>query len=240
MPIELTHTQEYDHNRINPMAKKFLLAAMAFLTLGALDRLSANVIIDIDQTGANDPVSATSPRAWNFGITTAGAAYFSANGITFDTAIFDAKIHSGATDPLVFTLYSGLGGNQPGNTVLATVTHAANTFNNQYGGTAASTFDFTGLSLTTGYYSVTLTSSASSDPNSEYFLKQGMLALENSNGTTLNSSFWLQAKGTGNATSTLALVPEPNAAWAAALIAGVSIGGSFLRRFQRKPAPATR
>jgi len=232
------------------MNKKLFTIVMAFLVLGAVDRLSANLIIAIDQAGANDPVSVDSPRVWNFGVTSAGAEYFSENGITFDSALFDAKDHNNTTAPLVFTLYSGLGGNVNGNTVLTTLSMPSSMFNQQYSGGAGSLFTFTPQLFTTGYYSVTLTSTAPDSSTQDYFLKQGTLALLNADRTVLNSSFWLQDQGTGNATSvfngvgslggsggTVVLAPEVNPAWAMFLVAGLSFGGSFLRRAQKKPAP---
>ncbi len=248
MPIYLAKIRKITQPHLtNLMAKKLVISAIAFLTLGALDRLPANLIIAIDQTGANQPVSVDTPRAWNFGITSVGAAYFSANGITFDSALFDAKIHNDTTAPLVFTLYSGLGGNVKGNTVLATVSMPASSFNQQYTGGVGSLFTFNPQLFTTGYYSVALTTAAPDTSTQDYFLKQGTLELLNSDKTVLNSSFWLQDQGTGNATTVFngtgslggyALAPEPNAAWAAALVTGLSFGGSLLNRFQKKRSPS--
>ena len=225
---------------------------MALLSLGAVDRLSANLIIAIDQTGANDPVNVDQSRAWNFGVTSAGAAYLAQNGLTFDSALFDAKIHKDTVAPLVFTLYSGLGGNVNGNTVLAQVSVPSSEFNQQYTGGLGDLVLFKPQLFTKGYYSVTLTSTAADKATTEYVLKQGKLELLNSNQTPLDSLYWLQDQGVGHATSTfngngslggdtgggVALVPEVNAAWAISLLVGLSFGGSFLRRFQKKPALA--
>jgi hypothetical protein len=232
------------------MKTKILIVAMALLSLGALDRLSASLIVSVGQTGANGPVSVDSPRVWNFGITELGAAYFNENGLSFDSALFAAKIHKNTVEPLVFTLYSGLGGNVAGNTVLATVTVPSTEFATQYSG-GGDTFSFSSLMLTTGYYSVTLTTAAPDKSTEDYFLKQSTLSVLNSDGTALDSSYWLQDQGTGNATSTfngtgtlyngasVALVPEVNAAWAMSVLGLLSFGGAFLRRFQKKPMPVT-
>lgn len=235
------------------MNPKILVAAIALLCLGASDRLSASLIMEVGQTGANGFVSSSSPRIWNFGITELGAAYFNKNGLSFDSALFAAKTHKNTVEPLVFTLYSGLGGDVKGNTVLATVTVTPEEFSTKFAG-GVDTFDFSSLMLTTGYYSVMLTTKASNKANENYFLKQSTMTVLNSDGTALNSSYWLQDQGTGNATTTfngtgtlyngdttggVALVPEVNTAWAIALLGLLSFGGAFLRRFQKKPALAT-
>jgi len=234
------------------MKTKLLFATLTFLTLGAMDRLPANLIIAIDQTGANNPVNVDNGRAWNFGITSTGAAYFAANGLTFDSALFSAKDHKETTAPLVFTLYSGLGGNVNGNTVLATISMPSSAFTQQYTGGLGSLFTFNPQLFTKGYYSVTLTTTAPDSATQDYFLKQGTLSLLNSNDTPLASDLWLQDLGTGNATAVfqgngtldngtagVALAPEPNALWAVAIVIGLSFGGSFLSRFQKKTAFAS-
>jgi hypothetical protein len=225
------------------MNTKILIAAAVLLGLGAADHLSANLIIAIDQTGANNPVNVNSPRAWNFGVTAAGASYFAANGVTFDSALFDAKIHNNTVAPLVFTLYSGLGGNVNGNSVLTTLSVPSSQFNQQYAGGLGKLFTFQPQSFTEGYYSVTLTSVAEDKATTEYFLKQGKLALLNSDKTVLDSSYWVQDQGNGNATSAfngsenlngggIAMAPEVNTSWAIALLIGLSFGGALLRRTQ--------
>lgn len=177
----------------------------------------ANLIIAIDNTGANHPVNVDNPRAWNFGITQTGADYFSANGISFDSALFDAKLHNDTSAPLVFSVYSGLGGNVNGNSVLASVSVPYTEFNQQYLGGAGKLFTFAPQTFTMGYYSATLTSTAPDQATQDYFLKQGKLVLMNADQTLLDSSYWLQDQGTGNATST----PPPGS-----LGGGGSGGGS--------------
>ena len=229
--------------------KFFLILAMALGLLATAEKASANLIIYIDQTGANQPVNVEAPRAWNFGVTSVGAAYFSVNGITFDSALFNAKDHKGTTAPLVFTLYSGLGGNVAGNTVLATLSVPASQFNQQYSGGMGSLFTFAPQLLTTGYYSVTLTTTAPNKSTEDYFLKQGKLTLLDANKQALDSSFWLQDQGVGNATAIFngsgslyndvpsTLAPEVNPAWAMAILGAASLGRMFVRR-SRKSAPA--
>ena len=209
--------------------------------------VQANLIIAINNTGANDPVSIDSPRAWNFGVTAAGASFFQTNGITFDSALFDAKVHKDTVAPLVFTLYKGLGGNVAGNTSIATVSLGANKFTQKYSDGAGSLFTFTPEMLTAGYYSATLTSIAANGATTEYFLKQGTLSLLDSNMKALDSSYWVQDSGTGHATTTfsgpaldnggggggLVLAPEPNAVLAMLMVGGLSIGGSLVQRIRK-------
>lgn len=177
------------------------LATVALAVLGFAGSATADLIIAIDNTGANQPVSVDTPRAWNFGITQTGAEYFSANGITFDSALFDAKLHKDTIDPLVFSIYSGLGGNVNGNSVLASVSVPSSEFNQQYLGGNGKLFAFAPQTFTMGYYSATLTSNAPDQATQDYFLKQGKLVLMNADQTPLASSYWLQDEGTGNATS---------------------------------------
>lgn len=228
--------------------KTLLSVAVAIGMLGAVTPLSANLIIAIGQAGANQPVNVDAPRTWNFGVTSVGAAYFAESGLSFDTALFDAKDHKDTTAPLVFTLWSGLGGNATGNTALATVTVPASQFNQQYSGGAGKLFTFSPLILDAGYYSVTLTSTAPNDATQDYFLKQGLLTLEDSSGNALSSSLWVQDQSVGNATTTfngpglvsdaVALVPEVNAVWPLGIVGALSMGSLALRR-GRKTAIAT-
>jgi len=234
------------------MFRKLFSTVIAVMALGLADRSNASVIIKIDQTGANDPVSIATPRVWNFGVTEEGAAYFQENGITFDTAIFDAKDFNGTTAPLVFTLYSGLGGNVNGNAAIVSISHPASSFNQQYGAGSGSLYTFMPKSLTTGYYSVTLTTTAPDQTNKEYFLKDGTLTLltKLSNGSyaAIDSDYWLQDQSVGNATTTfngsgslysdaggavVSLAPEPNTTFALIAITGITFGGSFLRRSKK-------
>ena len=235
------------------MIKKLITAAVGLASLAMATSASANLIIAIDQTGGNLPVSIDTPRTWNFGVTAAGAAYFTANGFTFDTALFDAKLHQDTTAPLVFSLYSGLGGNLAGNTLLRSLSVPALEFNQQYGGGAGSLFSYTPALFTMGYYSVTLTSAAPDRATQDYFLKQGKLTLETANGTPLNSAYWVQDQGTGNATGTfngsgnleggggsgggIVLAPEPGTWVGMAALTVCTFGGSVLRRL-RKQVPA--
>jgi uncharacterized membrane protein YgcG len=184
------------------MIKKFISAAIGIASLAIVGSASANLIIAIDQTGANNPVNIDNPRAWNFGITQAGANYFSAHGIPFDSAMFDAKVHKDTEAPLVFSLYSGLGGNINGNTLLSRVSIDASKFDQKYEDGGANIFTFTPKVLGMGYYSATLTSTAPDKATEDYFLKQGKLALKNADGTAMDSSYWLQDNGTGDATGT--------------------------------------
>ena len=96
-----------------------------------------------------------------------------------------------------------------------------------------------------------MTSTAPDHATEDYFLKQGKLALKNANGTAMDSAYWLQDNGTGDATGTfngsgnlgggaggagggIALAPEPGT-WAG--MVGLSLftfGGSIMRRFKKQ------
>lgn len=229
------------------MFKKLLTMSVAVMTLGIAATASANLIIAIDNTGSNDPVNVDSPRAWNFGVTQAGADYLKSTGITFDTAMFAAKKHEGTTAPLVFSLYSGLGGNVNGNKLIASVSISSGQFDNQYQDGSENLFKIAPQTFTVGYYSVTLTSTAPDKATQDYFLKEGKLVLQDTKNVALNSSYWLQDDSTGNATTTfngvgnlgggitpqVALVPEASTTFALLAITGISMSGSLLRRFKK-------
>lgn len=230
------------------MFKKIIATALLFAAIG-WDTAQANLIIAINQTGANDPVSIDTPRVWNFGITSVGAAYFAKNGLTFDSALFDAKDHKNTADPLVFTLYSGLGGKVNGNAVLATVSVPSSEFNQQYSGGLGKLFSYIPQTLGMGYYSVTLMTAAPNSATQEYFLKQGKLTLLDENQKALDSSLWIQDQSVGNATALfngtgslsndpIALVPEPNVVWALGILIGIGVGAPLLRNFRGKFIPA--
>lgn len=226
------------------MFKKIILASVAIAALVFVSSASATLIISIDQTGANKAVNVDSARAWNFGITDVGAAYFSANGLAFNSALFDAKIHKDTTAPLVFSLYSGLGGNVNGNTLLTSVSIPASEFDNKYSG--GDLFSFVPKTLGMGYYSVTLTTTAPNASTKDYFLKQGVLTLRDDKLNALNSAYWLQDQGVGNATSAfngtgslssgVAMAPEASSVFAMVAIAGLSFGGALVRRVRQQSA----
>lgn len=218
-----------------------IFAATAF----SVSTTQAAYIIAIDNTGANDPVNITNTRVWNFGITQAGADFFSTNGITFDAALFDAKRGSQTLEenPLVFTVYRGLGGAVNGNAVVATVSEPKSKFDNSYLG--GDIFYWTpGSQLSTGYYSVTLSSTTPSGGNTEYFLKSGKVVLKDQNQVALDSSFWVQDQSLGTATAVfsgttaLPATPVPEPSQVALMLLGVGTVFFGLRRsgFNRQPA----
>jgi len=182
------------------------------------------------------------PRTWNFGVTDIGAAYFSKNGLAFDTAIFAAKDHKDTTAPLVFSLYSGLGGNINGNTLLARISLPASDFNQNYSDGEDNRFKFTPKMLTKGYYSVTLTTTAPNNSTQDYFLKQGTLSLQNLDGVDFSADYWLKDKGTGNATGTFngsgsidnihldVAAPEPSTLFAMIIFSGVILVGGLKKK----------
>ena len=234
------------------MLKKFLKTAIAVLTLAGAANAHATLLIAIDQKGAEDQISLSSPNVWNFGITQTGADYFSKAGLKFDSASFAVKKHEGTTAPLVFNLYSGLGGAGNGNTLLRTVTLSSGQFDNQYQDSEGNFFDFTPTSLGAGYYSVELSTTAPDQVTKDYQIKSGKLGLYNMNEehqVALGSSYWLQDQGTGDATASfngtgdlgigggvtpaLAMAPEPSTMFALFAITGLTFGGSVVRRFKK-------
>ena len=105
-------------------------------------------------------------------------------------------------------------------------------------------FTFDEQTFTMGYYSVTLTSTAPDQAIQDYFLKQGRLVLMNAGETLLDSSYWLQDQGTGDATSTfngpgsldggsVAAVPETST-WVMGFLALGAV--AFMVRRNAKPS----
>lgn len=182
--------------------------------------MGANVLIAIDNTGANDPVDRSNPRTWNFEVLdTTGS-------IRVNRSLFGLNDGVNTVASIVFTIYSGLGGNRPGNVVLRQATLTADQVDNKY--TTMEQFGFSEITFGPGKYSATLTSEANSG-NQSYFLKMGKLGLYVDDGTSspavnsstmLSSSLWVQ-----DSNSTGTAVPEPHA-----LLSGLLGGLLMLRR----------
>jgi MYXO-CTERM domain-containing protein len=189
---------------------------------------AVNVLITVDNTGANIPVSTSAPRTWNFAIK-------EGYSFTVGRSLFGLNDGNQTSEPIIFSVWQGLGGNQPANTLLTTVSLTPAQVDGFY--TTLEEFSFVPLTLTAGYYSVTLTSIAPDSPaNKHYFLKSGraVLMVDNANvdgstdttlastAVTLGYEFWDQDSSTdGTATTTFqpAPVPEPSSVSLALLAA---------------------
>ena len=186
-----------------------VIASLSLFFVSADSRATA-VLISIDNTGANDPVNITQPRVWNFKIASSGTT------LTVNRALFGLNDGGNqTTENIIFSLYSGLGGNQdPNNTLLRSVTLTPAGVDGFFN--TMEEFSFSAFTFTAGDYSAMLTSIEPAG-NGSYMLKLGKLTLyednggafDPSSGTVLSSTLWVQDP---NATGTAA-VPEPSAAW---------------------------
>lgn len=187
---------------------KFKSIALALVTSVALVAPSfGTVLISIDITGANDPVDSGSSRTWNFSVT---------QSFEVSRSIFSVKRGSQTDQPIIFSLYSGLGGTGD---LLRSYSLAAASEDTSYD--PPTIFDFENIVLTAGNYSATLTSTTGTSGAFQYFLKNGAIKLYNDNGsatptldatTELSSSFYNtdgNTSGTSTTTST-PVIPEPS------------------------------
>jgi hypothetical protein len=160
------------------------------LTVTVANVNEANALLAIDHTGTNDPVDASSGRTWNFRMTA------SAGGVVkIDRALFALSKGVNATADMTFKLYSGLGGDQAGNTVLREATLTSLQVDTSL--TTQEVFAFEELTLTPGDYSATLTTTAPAG-DTAYELKNGKMAIYDASGyvdptsTVLSSFYWVQ------------------------------------------------
>lgn len=178
------------------------------LCCGALQ--GANVLISVDNTGANDPVSVSAPRIWNFAINTGYS-------VTVDRALFGLNDAVNTTASITCTIWQGLGGPVEGNEIVATISLAPQQVDNFY--STQEEFYFGPVNLVAGFYSVSLTTTAQTGATTSYFLKNGslVLKLDDGSGDALSSDYWTQdANNDGTADTTFngdslssTPVPEP-------------------------------
>lgn len=170
---------------------------------------AVSVLITVDNTGANLPVSISAPRTWNFAIK-------EGSSITVGKALFGLNDGVNTSQDITFSIWNGLGGNVSGNTLQTTVSLGPIQVDGFFA--TLEEFAFTPTTLTPGNYSVTLTSNASDAANQSYFLKSGavVLQLDDGSGTPLSSDYWVQdTNNEGTATTTLTTseaIPEPTTA----------------------------
>ena len=168
---------------------------------------AVSVLITVDNTGANDPVSIDTPRVWNFAVN-------SGYSLTVERGSFGLKSGSKTSEDITFSVWSGLGGNLAGNNLLGSSNLTSAEVDGFY--STLENFDITALVLQAGYYSVTLTTNAVNASTDNYFLKNGsaILQLNDGSGTILGSEYWTQdANNDGTATDTFnGAIPEPGMA----------------------------
>lgn len=202
--------------------REFLLLTTFAFAISAGSIAKAEIIISLDQTGANLGLNINEPRIWNFSVS---------QNITVDLARFAMKNGGSTVEAAVFELYNNLGGT---GTVIATSTLGpANFSKSSY---VPEDFSFTSTLLTPGDYSATLSSNAPASPNNQtYFMKAGRIVLLQADGVTeLGSDFYTPDTNTDGTATTAPLVaadtsavPEPSTAFGLSILL-------FVTAFRRK------
>ncbi|MFM8496138.1 MAG: hypothetical protein ACKOEM_11535, partial [Planctomycetia bacterium] len=166
------------------------------LVIGPLVQ-AENVVIAVGvSTGANRTFNVSNPITYNFGVTADG----SAAGLAAVQFNFTVDRGQTVTDPVVFTIYNGLGGT--GTAVATTSIAAANIPNGAFNSIAGALS--TPLPLAAGLYSVKLTTLAAGSGANNYTWKDGKLRLTNTSGTALTNYFYIEDNNsTGTAGTTL-------------------------------------
>ncbi len=191
------------------------------LTVSVTNVNEANALLAIDQTGANDPVDVGSGRTWNFRMTA------DAGGVVkIDRALLGLSKGVNATADVTFKLYSGLGGDQAGNTVLREATLTSLQIDNSF--STQEVFAFEELTLTPGDYSATLTTTAPAG-DTAYELKNGKMSLYDASGyvdptsTVLSSFYWVQDSNDSGSAGTSLVANSSQDAGSALQVADISV-----------------
>lgn len=211
---------------------KFAFALLLFAAPCAF----GEIIISIDQTGANVPISADAPRVWNITLTGTG---------TFDSALFSAKLGNSVSTPLDFTVYSGFGGSFAENAegrLIYTSELARSAFSQSY---QVKTFSLNDLVLGPGNYSLELSSLATGGGTDQYFIKSGssggaLTFTDTETGTTAaivtQGSNNITNSTTSSAPVVVSPVPEPSALLLGAGVGAMFLAGSLRRRTRNAEA----
>ena len=156
------------------------------------------------QTGGQIFFNYTLPRSFNFGITASGS------GVQIDQAKLFLADQQAPTQPVVATLYRGLGAQ---GTVLASGTVAASVFTSAGGFTTGTAMFGSTITLSSGYYSIGLTT-LENNGQKGYLFKESPLTLSGTNGSILSSSLWVQdSNNVGTAGTTLVASGTVLATW---------------------------
>lgn len=194
---------------MNPLIRSGLIVGALALSLSSVSQ--AATLVSVSQSGALRNINSTTIATWNF-------AWGGNQTFLFDRAEFtvDKDQSTIGSSTLTMTLWSGAGGNVPGNTVaqigslntLSVITAASL---EKGWNTVAFMFPASGA-LAAGNYSVQLTSDAA--PGSDFNVKVGALTFvdvaTDGTKTTLDSTYYT-TDGNTDGTSTTA-VPEPSTA----------------------------
>jgi hypothetical protein len=146
----------------------------------------SQIIARTDQSGANDPISLGNPRIFNFSLTTAYDLY---------SGLFSMKRGSGSTNGITATIYNAING---GGTALTSVFIAANAFSQSF---TDMEFLFSNFSLSSGTYSLVLSSTSPTGGSTNYFIKAGNFQItDKDSGTVIGSGYAIDANLTSEST----------------------------------------
>lgn len=147
----------------------------------------------------NLTVSATQPLRYNFGVTQQGGDA----GLSAVQIDFTVDRGQQTTDPVIFTVYDGLGGTLGTGSAVSTTSVPAATFSSASFNPATVAIT-TPLALSSGYYSLEITTASVGSSNDKYQIKDGVLRLTNTARTSLSGLLFVEdSNTTGTAGVTL-------------------------------------
>ena len=184
-----------------------IFAALLICLVVLPSAAALDVNVNLGQSGANAGLDASNPRWWNFTISNAGAAA----GLVVVTGNITIKKNQSATNPVVFSLWSGFttNGSTSGNTLLASLSMTAASLTQQFTPTIFS-FSPVPSQLGAGAYSLTLTNTDSGTSNTGYGLKYNdIVVMTDTSGTALSSSLYASAGANPTPYPTATPTPTP-------------------------------
>lgn len=178
-------------NRVFTFWKLLLLLLAGGLVADGNATASPTVALGTEKTVTTASLDASSKKTWNFRISASAGSL-----LRVQKAYFRLAKNAGTTSDVTFTLYDDLGGDLPGNSVLAQVSLTAAQVDAAI--SEESTFTFPEVLLLAGDYSVTLSTTAP-DATSGYVVTMGRFGVYDAssyavNGinTLLASTYWIQ------------------------------------------------
>jgi len=174
---------------------------VAGVLLSAVSGQAENVYMAVGQASGsgNLTVSSANSLRYNFGVTEQGGSA----GLSAVQVDFTVDRGQQTNDPVVFTVYDGLGGSLGTGSIVSTTSVPAATF-------SAASFNpatvllAAPLSLASGYYSLEITTNSPGTSNDKYQIKDGVFRLTDITGSALSGLYFVEdSNATGSAGTTL-------------------------------------